>query len=1146
MRSSTPLRHAAACAVAALLSLSSCTTRSVDVAPVDGKHTNVQAGDAAPGTRPAATRPATQPAPNVAPASAEGADAMKQFALPKGWKVDLFAAEPKVANPVCLSIDDRGRVYVVETFRRRNAVLDIRKLPDWLDDDLALRTVPERIAMVKKRMPDTWQSLIGLTDRVRLVEDSDGDGVADKDTVFATGFDQLEEGTAAGVLPVGDSVFFANIPNLWKLKDTNNDGVADERNSLYYGFGVRYAYSGHDFHGLTMGPDGRLYFSIADRGVHIEKDGKVLLSNPDSGCVMRCEPDGSNLELVHTGLRNPQELAFDEYGNLFTADNNSDGGDPTRWVYVVEGGESGWHVGWQWLTHPVSRGPWMAEDLCQVNPRIPAYYRLPPIATPKIAGPAGLAYTPGVGMPADWQSRFLLVDFRGGPAGGSGVYALKNKPAGASFELEEVKELITGVLPTDVTFGPDGRIFFTDWVTGWEPHGKGRIYAITPPDQDAAKVAEVKKLLAEGFDGRTEQELSALLAHADVRIRQGSQFELAGRLTGGLPALQAAARGNEVLLARIHAIWGLGQIARKARGDSSAAATLVELLSDGDAEIRGQAAKALGDARAPAAVEPLITILKRDRSPRVQYFATMALGQLRAKAAAAPVVAMLKKNNDRDAYLRHAGVMALLGIDDADAVAKAADDAAPGLRSAALLVYRRHHDPKVARFLEDVDPSLILEAARAINDDTMAAAMPQLAALAAKPGLTEPILYRALNAHYRLGTAESAKALAAYATRADVTAPTRVEALQMLAAWKNPSGRDRVTGLWRPIPPRTDEDAKSALAGVLDALLADAPDAVRIAALNASTSLGINTRPLIDLVTSEKNPPGLRAAAIAAMAAKKDKQLAEAAALGLAATDPQIRIAAIRVQPHVPNGMQTLGQVLAKGSPAEQQAAVQTAAAMMTSGKDPDKAGENLLKDAFERLVKGDLPVEAQLDLLSAAATKKSGKLADAYKAFEADRQKQAEADPLAMHRETLAGGSAEQGAYIFRERADVSCLRCHSVNKTGGNAGPDLAGLMTRIGGGQKGREHILESILYPSKKIAEGWETVAIRTNDDEVIAGVIKSEDAHEVTMEVPNVGPVKVQKANIKSRQGGLSGMPDDISKTLSKEDIRDLVEYLAGQ
>ncbi|HEX8915859.1 MAG TPA: PVC-type heme-binding CxxCH protein [Humisphaera sp.] len=1094
----------------------------------------------------------------VAPASDEAAQAMRQFSLPGGWKVDLFAAEPRLANPVCFSIDNLGRVYVVETFRRRNAVLDIRKLPSWLDDDLANRTVADRIAMVKRRMPNDWQKLEGITDRIRLIEDTDGDGRADKDTVFADKFDKLEDGTAAGVLPFDGSVYFTDIPNLWKLKDTNGDGVADERESLAYGFGVRYAFSGHDFHGLRMGPDGRLYFSIADRGLHVEKDGKVVVDNPDSGAVLRCEPDGSNLELVHTGLRNPQELAFDEFGNLFTGDNNSDAGDPSRWVYVVEGGESGWHCGWQWITGPVSRGPWMGEELCQVNPKVPAFYRLPPIATPKIAGPAGLTYAPGTGLGPEWAGRFFLVDFRGGPAGGSGVYALKNKPKGASFELEEMKELVTNVLPTDVDFGPDGRIYFTDWISGWEPHGKGRIYALTPPGQDAAQVAEVKKLLAEPFAPRAEAELAKLLGHADQRVRQKAQFELAKRGEKGVAALAGVAGDAAVpQLARIHAVWGLGQIARKTPGDSPAAKAVLPLLADGDAEVKAQAAKVAGDAKLASAGATLAKLASSDRNARVKFFAGNALGKLHDVSAADAALTLLRRNNDSDAYLRHAGVMALAGMAAADptVLEKAAADESSAVRMAALLAYRKQKSPAVARFLADADPNLVLEASRAVNDLTINDALPKLAALSAKQGLSEPVLFRVLNANYRLGTADSAKALAAFAGRSDAPAAMRVEALRMLGAWASPSGRDRVTGLWRPVPARDGTAAQAALAPALDGLLkGTAPDAVRVAALNASIALGINTTPLAELVKDEKNPVGLRSAAIAAMAERKDKGLAAASAVALASKDEPLRIAALRVQPGVAGGMKVLADVLASGTPREQQAAIQTAAA---AGGAKDKtvasAADALLADAFSRLESGKLPPEAHLDLLDAAAAKKKGKLFDRGKAYAARREAEATADALAPYRAALAGGDAERGAFVFRERADVACMRCHNIKGVGGNAGPDLSGVFTRGGGpaasaahAPAGREHILESIVYPAKKIAPGWETVSVRTTDDEVVAGVLKAEDATTITLDVPNVGPVKVAKAKVAKRQGGLSGMPEDVAKTLTKQDLRDLVEFLAGQ
>src|SRR2546426_83829 len=83
-------------------------------------------------------------------------------------------------------------------------------------------------------------------------------GRADKSTVFAEGFNSAVDGIAAGVLVRRGSVWYANIPNLWLLRDLNGDGVADFRKSLHYGYGVRVGFLGHALHGLHFGPDGKM------------------------------------------------------------------------------------------------------------------------------------------------------------------------------------------------------------------------------------------------------------------------------------------------------------------------------------------------------------------------------------------------------------------------------------------------------------------------------------------------------------------------------------------------------------------------------------------------------------------------------------------------------------------------------------------------------------------------------------------------------------------------------------------------------------------------------------------------------------------------------------------------------------------------
>ncbi|HKB34905.1 MAG TPA: PVC-type heme-binding CxxCH protein, partial [Gemmataceae bacterium] len=446
--------------------------------------------------------------PRVAPASKEALAAMKRLRLPKGLAVDLYAAEPLLANPVCFCFDEKGRCYVAETFRLHAGVTDNRGHMNWLDDDLAARSVADRLALYRKFLRDRVKDYEKEHDRVRLLLDTDGDSKPDKAVVFADGFHRAEDGIGAGLLARKGKVYYTCIPDLWRLQDTDGDGKVDIRESLSTGYGVHVSFIGHDMHGLRLGPDGKLYFSIGDRGLNVRtKEGKRLF-HPDTGAVLRCDLDGANLEVVATGLRNPQELAFDDFGNLFTVDNNSDSGDQARLVYVVEGGESGWHIGYQYgsrihdeRSRMGNRGPWNYEKLWHLKHDGQPAYIVPPLAH-IAAGPSGLCHYPGIGLGERYAGHFFLCDFRG-EAGGSGVWSFAVKPKGAAFEIADAHQFVWSVLATDCGFGPDGAFYISDWVQGWDLTGKGRIWKVTDPDNiKKPAVAEAKKLLAEGFDHR--------------------------------------------------------------------------------------------------------------------------------------------------------------------------------------------------------------------------------------------------------------------------------------------------------------------------------------------------------------------------------------------------------------------------------------------------------------------------------------------------------------------------------------------------------------------------------------------------------------------------------------------------------------------
>ena len=202
--------------------------------------------------------------PFVAEASQEGVESMAGIRIPQGWKIDLFAAEPDVANVVAFDIDNLGRIYACETFRQNQGVTDNRAHDDeWVRADLAAQTVQDRIDYHKRLLGDAAITYSQHDDRIRRLEDSDGDGKVDRTYVFADGFNRLEEGTGAGILVRGSDAYYACIPKLWKLTDQDGNGVADDKLALSDGYGVRVAFRGHDMHGLVLGPDGRLFSALA-------------------------------------------------------------------------------------------------------------------------------------------------------------------------------------------------------------------------------------------------------------------------------------------------------------------------------------------------------------------------------------------------------------------------------------------------------------------------------------------------------------------------------------------------------------------------------------------------------------------------------------------------------------------------------------------------------------------------------------------------------------------------------------------------------------------------------------------------------------------------------------------------------------------
>jgi quinoprotein glucose dehydrogenase len=1083
-----------------------------------------------------AAEPAAKPySPYVAPASGDAAKAMKRFRIPKGMQVQLFAAEPLLANPVSFCFDEKGRCYVAETFRLNRGVTDDREHRHWLDDDLAARTVADRVAMYRKHLKDKFNTYETEHDRVRLIMDSKGTGVADKATVFADGFHHAADGLGSGVLARKGNVYYTCIPDLWLLRDTKGTGTADVRRSLATGFGVHVAFIGHDMHGLRMGPDGLLYFSIGDRGLNVKTKEGAALFYPDTGAVLRCELDGSNLEVVHVGLRNPQELAFNANGDLFTVDNNSDSGDRARLVHVVEGGDSGWRMGYQYGSATSNRGPWNAEKIWHLpNPEQPAYV-VPPLAH-ITSGPSGFCYNYGAtALPARYADHFFICDFRG-EAGISGVYSFAVKSKGASFEIADGHQFVWSLLATDCDFGPDGGFYVSDWVEGWGLTGKGRIYRFADPD--AAKkpsVAETKKLLADGFEGRPDTELEKLLGHTDLRVRQEAQFALAERGAKSISVLAKVAKEDKNRLARQHAIWGLGQLGR--RGEKVQEA-LRPLLTDSDVEIRRQTARAFGWLKeAPACV--LLPLLK-DPEANVRSEAALSLSRpnVRFKNPDGDVawdllVRLLEDNADRDAYVRHAASKTMAKY-PGQTLVHAAKHPSASVRLAAVLALRHKKSPVVWPFLDDSEPRIALEAARVIHDVLDPRDGKALAERLHRPNLLEPFVWRALNANFRLGKSENAAAVAAYAARADAPEKMRIEAVRLLGLWTKPPRRDHVTGLTQNLAPRDPGIAVKELKKSLGGIFAG-PNALRQEAAKIAAGLGIKEvgPVLFAMATDGKGSATMRVGALRALESLHDGNVEKAMRQALKDAEPRVRTEGRRLLSHVrpDEALTELSRALEDGQTIERQGAF----AILGEMKSP--RGDTELAKWLDKLFAGKVPAEARLDLVEAAGRHPTPAIKEKLARYEATANKK---DPLSGYRDTLVGGDAEAGQRIFFNKAEVSCLRCHKVQGVGGEVGPDLTG----IGGKQK-RDYLLEAIVVPNKQIAKGFETLVLTLKNGKVRTGVLKSENDREVRLMTAEGQLLVVSKKDIDERQAGKSAMPEDVIKHLSRAEVRDLVEFLAG-